>query len=71
MNETDKRTVLFVNAKEVRGRGGAEATIESSLAPVESGTRVTGRVATSSPSSRSAALLPSMAGPWSAAWPRS
>jgi carbon monoxide dehydrogenase subunit G len=41
MNETDRRTVLSVNAKEVRGRGGAEATIESSLAPVESGTRVT------------------------------
>jgi uncharacterized protein len=41
MNETNRRTVLSVNAKEVRGRGGAEATIESSLAPVESGTRVT------------------------------
>jgi carbon monoxide dehydrogenase subunit G len=41
MNETDRRTVLSVNAKEVRGRGGAEATIESSLHPVESGTRVT------------------------------
>jgi carbon monoxide dehydrogenase subunit G len=41
MNETDRRTVLSVNAKEVRGRGGAEATIESSLGPVESGTRVT------------------------------
>lgn len=41
MNETDRRTVLTVNAKEVRGRGGAEATIESSLDPVEGGTRVT------------------------------
>jgi hypothetical protein len=41
MNETDRRTVLSVTAKEVRGRGGAEATIESSLAPVENGTRVT------------------------------
>ena len=41
MSEMDRRTVLFVNAKEVRGRGGAEATIESSLDPVESGTRVT------------------------------
>jgi hypothetical protein len=41
MSETDRRTVLSVNAKEVRGRGGAEATIESSLEPVESGTRVT------------------------------
>ena len=40
-NETDRRTVLSVDAKEVRGRGGAEATIESSLHPVESGTRVT------------------------------
>jgi len=41
MNETERRTVLSVNAKEVRGHGGAEATIESSLDPVESGTRVT------------------------------
>jgi uncharacterized protein len=41
MNETDRRTVLSVNATEVRGRGGAEAMIESSLDPVESGTRVT------------------------------
>jgi carbon monoxide dehydrogenase subunit G len=41
MNETDRRTVLAVNAKEIRGRGGAEATIESSLEPVDRGTRVT------------------------------
>lgn len=41
MNETERRTVISVHAKEVRGRGGAEATIESSLEPVESGTRVT------------------------------
>ncbi|MBA2642663.1 MAG: hypothetical protein H0U82_07045, partial [Actinobacteria bacterium] len=41
MSETDRRTVLSVNAKEVRGRGGAEATIESSLDPIEGGTRVT------------------------------
>lgn len=41
MNETNRRTVLRVDAKEVRGRGGAEATIESSLDPVEGGTRVT------------------------------
>ena len=41
MNEPDRRTVLSVKAKEVRGRGSAEATIESSLDPVESGTRVT------------------------------
>jgi hypothetical protein len=41
MNATNRRTVLCVDAKEVRGRGGAEATIESSLDPVEGGTRVT------------------------------
>jgi carbon monoxide dehydrogenase subunit G len=41
LNDADRRAVLSVNAKEVRGRGGAEATIESSLVPVESGTRVT------------------------------
>lgn len=41
LNDADRRAVLSVNAKEVRGRGGAEATIESSLAPVENGTRVT------------------------------
>ena len=32
--------VLAVKAKEVRGRGGAEATIRSSLRPTETGTRV-------------------------------
>jgi carbon monoxide dehydrogenase subunit G len=41
LNAADRRAVLSVNAKEVRGRGGAEATIESSLVAVESGTRVT------------------------------
>ena len=41
MNETDRRAVLSVNAKEVRGRGGADATIESSLMPAGDGTRVT------------------------------
>ncbi|MDQ3380754.1 MAG: SRPBCC family protein [Actinomycetota bacterium] len=41
MNETDRRAVLSVKANEVRGRGGADATIESSLEPVGSGTRVT------------------------------
>ena len=41
MNETDRRIVLSVNARKVRGRGGADATIESSLDAVESGTRVT------------------------------
>jgi uncharacterized protein len=41
VNETDRRAVLSINAKEVRGRGGADATIESSLEPTGSGTRVT------------------------------
>jgi hypothetical protein len=41
LNETDRRAVLSVKAKEVRGRGGADATIESSLEPAGRGTRVT------------------------------
>ncbi len=41
MNEKDRRAVLSVNAKEVRGRGGADATIESSLIPAGEGTQVT------------------------------
>jgi carbon monoxide dehydrogenase subunit G len=41
MNERDRRAVLSVNAKEVRGRGGADATIESSLIPAGEGTQVT------------------------------
>ena len=41
INETDRRAVLSVNAKEVRGRGGADAIIESSLEPAGRGTRVT------------------------------
>ena len=41
MNETDRRAVLLVKADEVRGRGGADATIESSLEPADDGTRVT------------------------------
>lgn len=41
MSETDRRAVLSVKAKEVRGRGGADATIESSLEPAGGGTRVT------------------------------
>lgn len=41
LNDANRRAVLSVQAKEVRGRGGAEATIESSLDLVESGTRVT------------------------------
>ena len=35
-----RRVVLAAKAREVRGRGGAQATIESSLAAAESGTRV-------------------------------
>jgi carbon monoxide dehydrogenase subunit G len=41
LDEAHRRAVLSVNAKEVRGRGGAEATIESRLDPAGSGTRVT------------------------------
>ena len=41
LNDADRRAVLSVNAKEVRGRGGAKATIESSLEPAGEGTRVT------------------------------
>jgi carbon monoxide dehydrogenase subunit G len=41
MNETERRAVLSVNAKEVRGRGGANASIASSLEPAGDGTRVT------------------------------
>ena len=41
INETERRAVLSIHAKEVRGRGGADATIESSLEPAGGGTRVT------------------------------
>jgi carbon monoxide dehydrogenase subunit G len=41
INERDRRAVLSINAKEVRGRGGADAIIESSLKPAGEGTRVT------------------------------
>jgi carbon monoxide dehydrogenase subunit G len=41
MNEVDRRAVLSIKATEVRGRGGANATIESSLEPAGGGTRVT------------------------------
>jgi carbon monoxide dehydrogenase subunit G len=41
LDETSRRAVLAVSAKEVRGRGGAEATIESALEPVADGTRIT------------------------------
>lgn len=41
LDEAARRAVLAVKAKEVRGRGGAEATIESSLAAADGGgTRV-------------------------------
>ena len=41
LNEAERRAVLSVDAREARGRGGAEATIASSLAAGENGTRVT------------------------------
>ena len=41
LSQVERRAVLSVKAKEVRGRGGADATIQSSLEPVEGGTRVT------------------------------
>jgi carbon monoxide dehydrogenase subunit G len=40
VNEMDHRALLSVKAHEVRGRGGADATIQSSLQPIEGGTRV-------------------------------
>lgn len=40
LNEGDGLAVLAVKAKEVRGRGGADATIESRLESTEAGTRV-------------------------------
>jgi carbon monoxide dehydrogenase subunit G len=40
LDEEARRAVLAIKAREVKGRGGAEATIESSLAPVADGTRV-------------------------------
>jgi len=41
LDETARRATLSVNAREVRGRGGAEATITSSLEPAGGGTTVT------------------------------
>lgn len=41
VNNADHRAVLSVKAQEVRGRGGADATIESSLEPAGDGTTVT------------------------------
>jgi carbon monoxide dehydrogenase subunit G len=41
VDEARRRVQLAVRARETRGRGGATATIESTLAEIESGTRVT------------------------------
>ena len=41
VDETGHRVVLATSAREERGRGAAKATIESSLANVDGGTRVT------------------------------
>lgn len=40
-DETARRVLLATKAREERGRGAASATVESSLAPVEDGTKVT------------------------------
>jgi carbon monoxide dehydrogenase subunit G len=40
-DETARRAVLAVRAKEVRGRGGADATLTCALEPAGTGTRVT------------------------------
>ena len=40
VDDTGRRVQLAVKARDARGRGGATATIESSLQEVESGTRV-------------------------------
>ena len=40
MDEAGGRVVLAVKAREAKGRGSAEATIESTLAPAAGGTRV-------------------------------
>ena len=40
IDEAAGRVVLAVKAREAKGRGNAEATIESTLAPTRSGTRV-------------------------------
>jgi uncharacterized protein len=40
LDEAARRAVLAIKAREVKGRGGAEATIRSSLAPAGDGTRV-------------------------------
>ena len=40
-DEAERRVLLATKAREERGRGAASATVESSLAPVEDGTKVT------------------------------
>ncbi len=40
LDEADRRVVLDVKAREAKGRGSAEATIESTLAAADGGTRV-------------------------------
>lgn len=40
-DETERRVRLSAKARELKGRGGAQATIESSLEPTNGGTRVT------------------------------
>ena len=40
LNDEARRAVLVIKAREVRGRGGAEATITSDLVPTATGTRV-------------------------------
>lgn len=40
VDEAARRVVLSTKARELKGRGGAAATIESTLEPIEGGTRV-------------------------------
>jgi uncharacterized protein len=40
VDEDARRVLLSANARETRGRGAAQATVESTLAPLDSGTRV-------------------------------
>jgi carbon monoxide dehydrogenase subunit G len=40
LSQAERRAVLVIKAKEVRGRGGADATVESRLEPTSAGTRV-------------------------------
>ena len=41
VDEVARRTTLSTKARELKGRGGASATIESSLEPADGGTRIT------------------------------